>query len=123
MGGTGTHSESDLPPEELPERYESGNLNVPGILGLAAGIAYLRSRGVAAVAQHERALIAQLLTALEALDHVTVYGPRNVDERVAVVSLNVDQLDPQEVATLLDQVGQIQTRADFAVRPLACTKR
>jgi cysteine desulfurase / selenocysteine lyase len=117
LGGTGTHSESDQPPEDLPHRYEAGNLNVPGIYGLAAGISWLQERGLDALAAHERELTGRLLHDLSALDQVTVYGPQDPTRQVAVISFNIDPLDPQEVATLLDQVGQIQTRAGFHCAP------
>ncbi len=47
QGGTGTRSEEDRQPDELPEKYESGNLNAPGIIGLGAGVRWLLERGVA----------------------------------------------------------------------------
>ena len=46
QGGTGTQSEHELQPDTLPEKYEAGNLNVPGILGLRAGIEYLEQQGI-----------------------------------------------------------------------------
>jgi cysteine desulfurase family protein len=118
LGGTGTRSESDLPPDDLPERFEAGNLNVPGIVGLAAGIAFLRQRGLDRVAEHERQLMRQLIDGLSGLEHVTLYGPGDLTARVAVQSLNVRGHDPQEVATLLDQAAGIQTRAGFHCAPL-----
>jgi cysteine desulfurase family protein len=116
LGGTGTHSDQDEQPEELPFRFEAGNLNVPGLLGLGAGIRYLMERGVTAVANHEQQLLAKLLPALSAIPGVTVYGPRG-SERCGVVSLNLSGYDPQELAVLLDQVASIQVRAGFHCAP------
>ena len=47
QGGTGTQSQDDRQPLALPEKYESGNLNVPGIVGLRAGVEYVEQQGVA----------------------------------------------------------------------------
>jgi cysteine desulfurase family protein len=119
LGGTGSQSHSDQPPEQLPDRYEAGNLNVPGILGLAAGIAFLQDLGLDRVANHERQLTAQLVHALAGIPHITMYGPEDVSpQRVGVVSFNVRGHDPQEVATLLDQLGRVQVRAGFHCAPL-----
>jgi cysteine desulfurase/selenocysteine lyase len=117
LGGTGTRSESDEAPEQLPDRYEAGNLNVPGILGLAAGIEFLNERGVDQLAEHERQLADQLTHGLAELSHVKRYGPADRSRRTGVISFNVDQHDPQEVAVLLDQIGGIQTRAGFHCAP------
>ncbi len=59
QGGTGTDSESDRQPETLPQKYESGNPNVAGLVGLSAGVEYLAQQGIAAVRQHELQLINQ----------------------------------------------------------------
>jgi selenocysteine lyase/cysteine desulfurase len=49
QGGTGTQSETDRQPDDLPHKYEAGNLNVPGLIGLAAGLAYIDKRGLPAI--------------------------------------------------------------------------
>lgn len=111
QGGTGSRSDSAQQPAELPDRYESGNPNVPGILGLGAGAAYLQQRGVEAICRHERELTSQLVARLSEIPGVTVYGPRDLAPRVGVVSISVAGYDPQELAMLLDAAGGIQVRA------------
>ena len=117
MGGTGTRSESDSVPESMPERFEAGNLNVPGIIGMGAGIAYVQQHGESQFANHEGELTELLLNELADMSHVTCYGPREMRERLPVVSFNVDGHEPQEVAVLLDQAAGIQTRAGFHCAP------
>jgi len=111
QGGTGTQSDSDEQPATLPERYESGNPNVPGILGVGAGAAYLQQRGLDAIRRHDQELTGRLIGRLESLAGVTVHGPREPSNRVGVVSISVASYDPQELAVMLDSAGRIQVRA------------
>ncbi len=117
QGGTGTASENDWQPESLPDKYESGNHNVPGIVGLNAGATYLLERGIADIRQHEQGLTARMLDGFAAIDGVKVQGPRNVDQQLGVVSLTIDGYDPQEVATMLDSAYSIQVRSGFHCAP------
>lgn len=111
QGGTGSRSESDRQPETLPDKYEAGNLNVPGILGLGAGVEFLAGRGIEAVRAGARALAEQLLDGLSAIEGVTIHGPPTAEGRVAVVSISIQGYDPQEVAAMLDAAHGIQTRS------------
>jgi len=117
QGGTGSRSEEDRQPDLMPDKYESGNLNVPGILGLAAGAGYLRQRGLAAVREHTATLTQRLLAGLEAIDRLTVYGPRDAGRRVGIVSINLRGADPQEVAGILDSAYRIQVRSGLHCAP------
>ncbi|MCA9150413.1 MAG: aminotransferase class V-fold PLP-dependent enzyme, partial [Planctomycetales bacterium] len=117
-GGTGTASDSDEPPRDAPAAYEAGNANVPGLLGLGAGIAYVAERSVKRIAAEAMSRVQELLAGLEDLSHVVVYGASIDDpQRVGVVSFNVQGFDPQEVAVLLDQMAGIQVRAGFHCAP------
>jgi cysteine desulfurase family protein len=111
QGGTGTRSESDVQPNTIPDGYEPGNLNVPGILGLRAGVGFVVERGLDEARRHEQALVGRLLDGLTSLSGVTVHGPANLDDRVGVVSVSVEGYDPQEVAVLLDTAHSIQVRS------------
>lgn len=116
-GGTGTSSEDDRHPDALPEKYEAGNLNVPGILGLGAALTFLEERGLQSLRQHELELTAQLWHALAELPAVRLLGPAEPAERVGVVSVQVEGYDPQEFAALLDSVARIQVRAGLHCAP------
>jgi cysteine desulfurase / selenocysteine lyase len=111
QGGTGTQSESDQQPDEMPAKFESGNHNVAGIVGLGAGCRYLLERGIAKIHADISRLADELRSALAGIEGVTVYGPAEAAERVGVVSINVRGYDPQEVASALDAHYQVQVRA------------
>jgi cysteine desulfurase family protein len=110
VGGTGSQSERDRQPEMLPDRYEAGTPNLPGIAGLGAAAQFLSERGVANVREHERALMARLFARLAEITGVTVYGPRDPDQVTGIVSFNVGDLDPAEVSRLLESRHRIVTR-------------
>jgi selenocysteine lyase/cysteine desulfurase len=118
LGGTGTESENDRQPDELPTRFEAGNHNVPGLVGLGEGVEFVLDRGVANIAQHESQLISQLHDGLARVDGIETYGPTEPAERVGVLSLNVQGHTPQELAVMLDQAASIQGRAGFHCAPL-----
>lgn len=117
QGGTGTRSDDDIQPATLPDRYEAGNLNVPGIVGLEAAVSEVLSRGAIAIQSHARELTGRLLEGLAAIPGITLYGPRSTEQRVGVVSLNVAGYDPQELASLLDSQWSIQARAGLHCAP------
>jgi selenocysteine lyase/cysteine desulfurase len=117
-GGTGSESQSTVQPAKLPDKYESGNLNVPGIVGLGAAAAWLKQRSIAAVREHAVALTSQLLAELRRVPGVTVVGPATADERVGVVSFTLAGYDPQEASAVLATSFGVQTRAGLHCAPL-----
>jgi cysteine desulfurase/selenocysteine lyase len=117
QGGTGTSSEDDHQPSELPHKFEAGNLNVPGIVGLGAGAAWVAERTIAKIREHELQLTAALWKDLSEIEGVTLYGPASGEFRVGVVSFNVAGFDPQEVASMLDAAAGIEVRAGLHCAP------
>ena len=118
QGGTGTQSESDVQPESLPDKYESGNHNVPAIIGLGAAINELRAKGLDQIQQHTQARLAELLEGLAAIDQITLHGPSDARRQAAIVSVSVAGYDPQEVASMLDVGYSVQVRAGLHCAPL-----
>uniref|UniRef100_A0A7C4QP47 cysteine desulfurase n=1 Tax=Schlesneria paludicola TaxID=360056 RepID=A0A7C4QP47_9PLAN len=117
-GGTGTHSEEDVQPRELPDRLESGNLNVPGIVGLEAALAELAQHDLADAHSRARALTLHLWHGLSAIPRVALYGPSpDAVPRTAVVSCNIAGYAPQEAAALLDEHFEIECRAGLHCAP------
>lgn len=102
-GGTGSASESVHQPLMLPDRYESGTLQLPGIAGLLQGIRFA-SVNQAAIHQYECELIDDLRAQLSSIDGVTVYG-RAEDAHVGVLSFNLSGMDSSELADALDARG------------------
>jgi cysteine desulfurase / selenocysteine lyase len=116
-GGTGYHSASAEQAPVFPEGFESGTLNVPGIAGLAAGVAWLQAEGVAAVARREAALTGALAEGLRRIAGVIVYGPADSERRAAVVAFNVAGLDPAELEEVLDEEYGVAGRAGLHCNP------
>ncbi len=103
VGGTGSMSDSILQPAVLPDRYESGTLNLPGIAGLLAGLQFVR-RFRQEIAEHEHALNERLRRQLASLPGVTVLGD-DAAPRVAVTSIVPREGDSGALADALDQSG------------------
>ncbi len=116
LGGTGTQSDSDVQPEEMPTRMESGNLNVGGILGLEAGLDFVVENTIAEVHKKSLQLSAHAITGLLTIAGVEIYC-LDAPERSAVLSFNISGHDPREVATILESAFGIQTRAGFHCSP------
>jgi len=116
QGGTGSNSEDDWQPQSLPNKYESGNHNAPGLCGLEAALSYFDARSVQAILDEEQLLTSQLIEGLKCIDGVRIPGPP-ADERVGVVSCVIDGLDAHECANILDEDFGIQTRAGLHCAP------
>ena len=111
QGGTGTQSNEDRQPESVPDKFESGNHNVPGLVGLVAALGWLENRGIESVCQHEKELGDQLRKRLRQIPGVQLHGPADGERAMAVVSISVEGYDPQEAAAVLDSAFRIQVRA------------
>lgn len=118
QGGTGTSSEQLRHPETMPERYETGIANAPGLAGLAAGVEFVAERTVAAIHARIRELADRLHQGLAEIPGVKVYGSREGD-RTGVVSFTLQGFDPQELAAALDAASGIAARAGLHCAPLA----
>ncbi len=118
-GGTGSLSESSSQPEFLPDRYESGTLNAFGLAGLRAGVEFVLEHGVDRIRRHEEELTLRLLEGLAEMDGVRVYGPREWERRVGIVSFNLEGFTSSEVASRLDQAYGIRVRSGLHCSPLA----
>jgi cysteine desulfurase family protein len=118
QGGTGSLSHEDQQPELLPDKYEAGNLNMPGIFGLAAALANLAQRGVDDLRRHIEDLTALLLEGFADSPGVRLLGDARASQRVGVVSIQLLGYDPTECAAMLDASYRIQVRAGLHCAPL-----
>jgi cysteine desulfurase family protein len=114
-GGTGTSSASFYQPDEIPERFESGTVNTPGIAGLFAGVKFVRAHQQE-IYEHELGLTKQLIEALNNIQGVTIYGPDDPTDRVGVVAFNVDGVSSGEIADALGD-EEICVRAGLHCAP------
>jgi cysteine desulfurase family protein len=116
-GGTGTRSTYDRQPEEMPERLESGTLNVIGLAGLHAGLNFLQEIGLTRVREHECALLEQLMAGLRRIPGVTLFGPGNSRRHGGALSFTVAGLDPTLVGHRLDADHDICVRVGLHCAP------
>ncbi|MDR1471336.1 MAG: aminotransferase class V-fold PLP-dependent enzyme [Synergistaceae bacterium] len=118
-GGTGGMSLSPFPPDDPPDRYEAGTMNVAGIAGLRAAVSYLMGVGVDAVRRHEVELTGILLDGLDSVPGLTYYGPRDTEDRLGLVSFNIEGRDPHKVSMSLDRDYGIMVRSGLHCAPSA----
>lgn len=116
-GGAASGGERLEMPDTVPDRYEAGSLNVPGIAGLAAGVEHVLATGVETIRQHIVRARQQLAEGLVAINGVTVYGPSEPALQAGVVSFAVEGYDPQELAALLASVAGVECRAGLHCAP------
>ena len=118
-GGTGSLSHTEETPDFLPDRFEAGTLNLPGILGLHAGLAWLKDTGIDAVRAHEQKLTARFLEGLRAIPGIRVAGRGDLRGRTGVVSLQTPGRELSQVAWELDETYGIMTRVGLHCAPAA----
>lgn len=122
-GGTGTQSLSLEMPQELPERLEGGTINAPGILGLSAGIDYVRQHTPQKLYRGEERLAIRIYNQLREVPWVHFYGPAPAMGRtLPVLSMTLGEMDGMDTAQWLDQKGQIAVRGGFHCAKLAHEK-
>lgn len=103
---------------ELPWKYEAGSPSVADGIGLGAAVDYLSALGMEAVYQHEHKLLEYALERLLSLEGVTIYGPHDSENRLAVISFNVDGVHPHDLAGILDEDGIAVRSGHHCAQPL-----
>ncbi len=119
QGGTGSASNSLTMPDILPDKYEAGTENAPGLVGLGAGIKYILDRGIHDIRRHEEEITAHFIEEALKIDGIKLYGPLNKEEQGAVVALNIKDADSSEVSYILDSEYDIAVRPGLHCAPLA----
>lgn len=118
-GGTGSASDSELLPDYLPDRFESGTPNLPGIYGWEAALRFVEEMGVDTLRNHEMALCQRFLKGLETIEGVALCGTKNLDRRVGVVSVDFRNKDNGSAAFELETDYGILTRCGLHCAPSA----
>ena len=122
-GGTGSLSHTEEVPDFLPDRFEPGTMNLPGILGLGAALSFLERTGLDRIRAHELELTGRFLSGLETLDPAgekfRIAGRRDLTDRTGVVSIQTLFADPAQTAYALDAEYGIMTRVGLHCAPAA----
>jgi cysteine desulfurase family protein len=111
QGGTGSKSESLSQPQSMPEKFESGTLNTPGLAGLAAGIRFILEEGIEKIERTEADLTKRLIMGINALSAVRLIGPGLNQSRGSVVSVCLEKAPVAEAALTMDSAFQIAVRS------------
>ncbi|MCH2137653.1 MAG: aminotransferase class V-fold PLP-dependent enzyme [Phycisphaerales bacterium] len=116
-GGTGSRSEDDVHPTDLPDRYEAGSHNTIGLAGLGASLQWLHDQGLERIEAHEATLTARMLEGLLPIDGLQVHGPHTTDHRCGVFALTCAALTPAAFATALEADHGVLGRAGVHCAP------
>lgn len=122
VGGTGSISHTEEIPEFMPDRFESGTMNIPGIIGLREGLLWLKKQGMDAVFVHELKLTNRFLEGLIRMEQsgdIRIVGKRDCCNRTGVVSIQTIKKELSEVAYKLDAKFNIMTRVGLHCAPSA----
>ncbi|MDO7878256.1 MAG: cysteine desulfurase [Enterococcus mundtii] len=104
--------------KEPPWKFEAGTPNIAGVIALGAAIDYLESIGLAGIHQYEEELVGYVIPKLQAIEGLTIYGPKDPAHRTGVISFNLENLHPHDVATALDMEGVAVRAGHHCVQPL-----
>ena len=119
-GGTGSNSADYNQPLILPDRFESGTVNFPGIAGLGAGVDFVNSRGIENIYKHELSLTQLMYSNLKDMENVELYTDYPVYGHYApVISFNIKGRGCEEIAETLSEKHNIAVRAGLHCAPLA----
>jgi cysteine desulfurase family protein len=118
-GGTGSRSEDEHQPDFLPDKFESGTSNVPGIAGLSAGVGLILKKGLSTIRREKKALTAAFIAGLTEIPGITVYGTKNPEQSVPTISVNLEGIDNGDLSFMLEQAYGIMTRSGLHCAPLA----
>ena len=118
-GGTGSVSDSEELPPYLPDRFESGTPNLPGIYGWSAAMDYVNQTGIETLRRHETALTQRFLDGLRDLRGLRLVGPWETEKRVGVISVSFSSMDNAEASDRLEREFGILTRCGLHCAPAA----
>lgn len=122
-GGTGSVSHTEEIPDFMPDRFESGTPNLPGIYGLHEALLYLKTHSLQAINEKELSFTGYFLEQLQALDdtgrHIRIIGKKDLTDRNAVVSIQTPEIDMSQVAWQLDNEYGVMTRVGLHCAPNA----
>jgi len=118
-GGTGSRSEFEIHPDFLPDRYESGTLNTPGLAGLAAGVNYVLERTVDTIHEKCMSLSRRFIDRVKEIEGLALYGGFDPKRQTSTFSFSVKKASNSEIGLLLDDEYDIMARVGLHCAPTA----
>jgi len=118
-GGTGSMSDSEEIPPFMPDKFECGTINIPGIFGLNEALKYVEKEGIENIRTKEMELTKAFIDGIKTLENVRLVGIEGTEGRTAVVSLDCRDRDNAEISYLLDKEFGIATRCGLHCAPSA----
>ena len=118
-GGTGSMSSSKYQPEDSPDRYESGTLPMAALVGLRSGVDFILNEGIEKIHSHELSLMKRLIEGLAKIKDVTLYADATAEDRLPLISMNINNVDCYKLAEMLDEKYGIMSRAGLHCAPQA----
>lgn len=118
-GGTGSVSDLESMPDFLPDKFQPGTLNLPGIIGMGHALEFIKKEGIAAIQGKKEELTGQFLEDVLNMKGVRLVGRQSSEGRCAVVSLDLLAADNAEVSYILEQQFGIMTRCGLHCAPHA----
>ena len=104
--------------KELPWKFEGGTPIIAGAIGLGAAIDFLQEIGLDKILEHEHKLAAYTLEKMSTIEGLTIYGPKEAEKRAGVVTFNLSDVHPHDVATVLDSEGIAVRAGHHCAQPL-----
>ena len=118
-GGTGGDSAYEYQPDYYPNHLETGTSNVSGIAGLREAIKFLNKEGIENIHNKEKEITKYALEKLETVKDIEIYGPKDCEKMLSVISFNIKDKRPEDVGSILDQKYDIMLRAGLHCAPTA----
>lgn len=118
-GGTGSNSSLVEHPQDLPDKFEYGTLNTPGIIGLLEGIRFIEKEGIENIKEKEEFLCQKAMDLLSEIPEIKIYGPMDAKKKTSTISFNIEGMDPEFTGFLLDSEFNITCRTGIHCTPLA----
>jgi len=118
-GGTGSASDKEVQPNRLPDKFESGTPNLPGIFGLNASLKYILGRGIEGIRNHEDALVDRFIQGIKGIEGLRLVGKMSSAGRTPVISVDFIHDDNGFEAFELDRNYNISVRVGMHCAPSA----
>ncbi|HPP06698.1 MAG TPA: aminotransferase class V-fold PLP-dependent enzyme [Syntrophorhabdaceae bacterium] len=119
QGGTGSRSEYEEHPDFMPDRFESGTPNTIGIAGLGASVRHVSALGIDNIRKKELHLTGLFLDGIASIEGIKVYGVKDINKKIAVVSFSIEGMTPSDISYILDREFNIMSRPGLHCAPSA----